>query len=500
MKFLSTRDSNLKAVNFSQAMLNPATNGLYVPQKLPKLPNNFFYKNMNANYKDFALEIFKLFNFDISENLLKDTLAKYDTFDTKKVCPLSKLNDDLFILELFHGQSKAFKDMALTPFGYLFSQLSKQQSNKNNKTTKHKQYLIAVATSGDTGPATLNAFKDCDNIKVVCIYPNGGTSDIQKLQMISDNDPNHFIFAINGNFDDAQSALKELLSGSDFNAKLKQKNISLSVANSVNFGRIAFQIIYHINTYAKLLAQKEITQHDFIKIIVPSGNFGNALGAYYAKKMGVNISKIAICTNENNILSEFINTGIYDLRNKKLIKTSSPAMDILKSSNVERVLYEMFGDKRVNELMISLEQNNFYKLTKNELKILQESFEAYESDDNYCQKIIAKYFHNGYIMDTHTATGFKAYDCKANSTNTSTNAIEVNVICSTAHWGKFAPFVAKALGKDNLNDKKASEFISTIADIKMPKFISELLNKQTKEPKILDTKNLQNEIIKLLDN
>ncbi len=487
MQFLNTRDENCQKYTFANAILNPNTNGLFVPDKLPKLPSDFFEKTKDYNYKQFALEVFRLFDLGLDEELLKHTLNTYDTFDTKEVCPLVKIKDDLFVLELFNGQTKAFKDMALTPFGYLFSNLAKSNS-------KNSKYLIIVATSGDTGPATLNAFKNCDKIKVVCMYPNGGTSDIQRLQMVSDSDTNHKILAIDGNFDDAQSALKRLLACDEFKNKLQQNNIYLSVANSVNFGRIAFQIIYHIYTYTKLLANGTIKNGESVRVIVPSGNFGNALGAYYAKAMGVNISKIVICTNQNNVLSDFINKGIYDLRDKKLIKTNSPAMDILKSSNVERVLYELFGSQRTAQLAKEFEQNNFYQLSNSEIEKLQQTFEAFSSDDEDCKKSIAKcYEQNKYIIDPHTATAFKAY-------NNKTNNNEVNIICSTAHWGKFAPFVADALGNQdaNISDAKACEFIANKSGIQIPTFVDELLKANTKEPKIINTNDLSDEILEFL--
>jgi len=488
MQFLNTRDDDAQKVSFANAILNPNTNGLFVPDELPKLPSDFFEKTKNYNYKQFALEVFRLFDLGLDEKLLKQTIDTYDAFDTKEVCPLVKIKDDLFILELFNGQTKAFKDMALTPFGYLFSKLAKENANKD------KQYLIIVATSGDTGPATLNAFKNCDGIKVVCMYPNGGTSDIQRLQMISDSDTNHKILAINGNFDDAQSALKRLLACDEFKDKLQQNNTYLSVANSVNFGRIAFQIVYHIYTYAQLLANNIIKKGDSVRVVVPSGNFGNALGAYYAKAMGVNISKIAICTNQNNVLSDFINKGIYDLRGKKLIKTNSPAMDILKSSNVERVLYELFGSKRTSQFIDEFEQNKFYQLNDNEIEKLQQTFEAFCSDDKDCAKSISQcYEQNNYIIDPHTATAFKAYEHKTNNN-------EINIICSTAHWGKFAPFVANALGNKecNISDAKACEFIANRADIKMPSFVKSLLKTSTQEPKIINTNQLSDEIFEFL--
>ena len=239
--------------------------------------------------------------------------------------------------------------------------------------------MILAATSGDTGPAALETFKNRANVKVACLYPDGGTSDVQRLQMVTEDASNLKVIGINGVFDDAQNALKHLLANANFKKALQEKNTKLSAANSVNFGRIIFQTIYHIHSYLELVRQNAITMGEEVYLNVPSGNFGNALGGYYAWKMGLPVAKIIISSNENNVLTRLIRDGKYDLRECEVVNTTSPAMDILKSSNIERVLFDLFGDIRTKELMNDLEDKNFYELKADELATLREYFDA-----DYC--------------------------------------------------------------------------------------------------------------------
>ena len=313
MKFIETRGNDgvkEKEVSFSEAILNPSASygGLYVPSFIPEVGSKFINSLLNKPYKEVAKKVIQLFNIDIDNSIINKALDRYDLFDDKnEPVPLVKIEGNLYVCELWHGQTRAFKDMALQPFGVILSHLAKQQK---------QNYLILTATSGDTGPAALKTFEDKEYIKVVCMYPSGGTSDVQRLQMVTSNDTNLKVIGIKGNFDDAQTALKNLLNNDEFKKTLKEKNIKLSAANSVNFGRIIFQIIYHIYSYIKLLQENIIKEDEKIDIIIPSGNFGNALGAYYAKKMGFNIDKIIIASNENNILTELFTKGEYDLRGK----------------------------------------------------------------------------------------------------------------------------------------------------------------------------------------
>lgn len=466
MKLHQTRaneDENLKAVEFSEALLAPSSNhgGLYAPLNPPKLNDEFFTNAKALNYEQIALEVIKKFEFDVSQEVFKKALKRYLKFDKpNEPVQVVKIGENLYINELYHGPTRAFKDMALQPFGAILSEIAN---------LKDENYLIMCATSGDTGPATLETFGDAPNIKVVCLYPKDGTSEVQRLQMINASAKNLKVIGIEGNFDDAQKALKTLLSDQKFKTELKELGISLSAANSVNFGRILFQIIYHIYAYVYLLKTRALKPKESFDIIVPSGNFGNALGAYYAKKMGANIKKIKIVSNANNILTEFFTQGIYDLRDKSLIKTISPAMDILISSNIERLLFDKFGAVRTKELMQNLAQNGFYKLNQTELEELKKDFEADFCSDEECEKIIKEQANNGVIVDPHTATCFKM----------SLNLTRLTVITSTAHWVKFAPSMFKACKNEELKDEKSGleELAKEFKDI-VPESIKSLFDLQ----------------------
>ncbi len=379
-----------------------------------------------------AYDILKSFEVDIDEETIKGALDRYRGFDNPTTDPLEKIKDDLFILELYHGQTRAFKDMALQPFGYILSKKA-QELNRN--------YLIMVATSGDTGPATLEAFKNQDNIKVVCLYPSGGTSDVQRLQMVTEDAKNEKVLGVVGNFDDTQTTLKELLSSEEFREELRKRDISLSAANSVNFGRIIFQIIYHIYSYIELVRRGEISLGEEIYICCAIWKFWKCLGGYYAKMAGVPIKKLLVSSNINNILTEFIETGVYDISDRELIKTNSPAMDILISSNVERLLFHKFGAKRTKELMEALKRDKKYSLTKEEREEIQKDFKATFSTDDEAKDEIEYFIENyNYIIDPHTATSIKSYKEREDK-NIKT------VVCSTAEWTKFSQTVLRLWGK-----------------------------------------------------
>lgn len=488
MQFIQTRgvDTSKPAeVSFSEAILSPSASfgGLYVPKEIPNISIDFLKLHENKSYKELAYSVLKLFDIDIQESVIHSALDLYDNFDEKEnPIPVEKIGENLFVSELYHGPTRAFKDMALQPFGHILSHLA-QKMNQN--------YLIMAATSGDTGPAALATFRDKPNIKVVCLYPDGGTSDVQRLQMVTEEGQNLKVVGIKGNFDDAQNALKEMISSVDFKEELERDNIKISAANSVNFGRIIFQIIYHFHSYLELIRKGEIAYTDKINLVVPSGNFGNALGAYYAKKMGVNIDKILIASNANNVLTELINEGRYDLREKSLIPTLSPAMDILKSSNVERIFFDKFGSQRTRELMESLNTNNYYELTKNEIDALQEDFAASYSDDKFGIETINRYFKNGYLMDPHTATCIKAYE-DFGDMKTKT------VIYSTAEWTKFSPTVATAIGLEEKTDEEALTKIFTSAKMSIHPNILSLFSKEIKHNLVVDKSEILSETIKFL--
>ncbi len=488
MRFIETRGNDGKkpsSVQFSEAILSPSASygGLYVPQDLPDLDQDFLEKHLSSHYKTLALDFLDRFGIDIEKEVLEAAVNRYDGFDDpQNPVPVVPIEEDCFVSELYHGQTRAFKDMALQPFGYILSKLAQQ---------REENYLIMAATSGDTGPATLETFKNQPNIKVACLYPDGGTSDVQRLQMVTEDAENLKVIGVKGNFDDTQHALKELLASEDFKEELEARGIKLSAANSVNFGRIIFQIIYHIHSYLELVRQKTVQMGEKVYMVVPSGNFGNALGAYYAKKAGLPIEKILIASNINNVLSDWINTGIYDISGRTLVLTESPAMDILKSSNIERVMFDKFGAQRTGELMEELNKTNKFQLTSDELASLQEDFAATFSNDEEGEAVIAAYAQKGYIMDPHTATCLKAY-------KTLREKKIPTILYSTAEWTKFSTTVAKALGHAVTNDVEALRWISEHAKVKVPSMITALFTKPVVHDIIVEKKDIKGEMLNFL--
>ena len=490
MGFIETRGNDgkrAKEISFSEAILNPSSSfgGLYVPKNLPNLGDSFIENHINKSYKELAFDILKAFEIDIDDSEIQKALDLYDNFDNSlNPSPVVKVKDDLYVNEQYHGPTRAFKDMALQPFGSIFSSIAQKRG---------ENYLILAATSGDTGPAALNTFRNKKNIQVVCLYPDGGTSDVQRLQMVCEDGENLKVLGIKGNFDDAQNALKSLLASNSFKAELEKDDIKLSAANSVNFGRIIFQIIYHFWSYLELIRQNAIKNGENIYLVVPSGNFGNVLGAYYAQKMGLYIEKLLVASNENNILTQWINTGVYDIRDKALKLTKSPAMDILKSSNIERVIFDLFGSTRTKELMENLNKNNIFTMTQDETKELQKYFSATFSNDSFGNTTIKEFLDSGYLMDPHTATCIKAYnELKEKPLKT--------VIYSTAEWTKFSPTVLNALKQDSqkYSDKEALEEISTKFGATLPQSIKNLFSAKINHSSVINKENIESEIIKFI--
>ena len=489
MHFIETRgndDQHPEKVSFSEAILSPISSfgGIYSPESLPELGEGFLTSHIDSNYKTLARAVLNAFDIDIDAGIIDTALSLYDAFDDpENPVPVVKVKDDLYVSELWHSPTRAFKDMALQPFGTVLSSIA-QNRNEN--------YLILAATSGDTGPAALETFKNKANVQVACMYPDGGTSDVQRLQMVTEDAANLKVIGVRGDFDDTQNALKHLLASKSFKDILKEKNILLSAANSVNFGRIIFQTIYHIHSYLELVRQNAIQLGDKVYLNVPSGNFGNALGGYYAMKMGLPVEKILIASNNNNILTKLINTGAYDLRNSSVIPTTSPAMDILKSSNIERIFFDLFGESRTKELMSQLDSEQHYQLSANELDQIQSIFSADFCNDDEGKKYIKDAFADGYLMDPHTATCFKTYDsCREKPLKT--------IVYSTAEWTKFSPVIANALtGEVDTHDLDALKSIAKEADIEIPDIINGLFDKEVTQKSIIEIDEIESEILSFL--
>ncbi|MCP4188571.1 MAG: threonine synthase [Gammaproteobacteria bacterium] len=490
MQFTETRGNDgsyAESVSFADAILSPVASfgGIYSPKQIPVINQEFLQRHLNSDYKALALSLLSLWDIDVEPPVLQDAVESYDGFDdSNNPAPVVKLEQSIYVSELYHGPTRAFKDMALQPFGKILSVLAQG---------RNEEFLILTATSGDTGPAALDTFRNRDNIRVVCLYPDGGTSDVQRLQMITESANNLKVIGIKGDFDDAQAALKSLLSSGSFNQRLKELNISLSAANSVNFGRIMFQIIYQFHSYLELVRQQAIAMGDRVNLHIPSGNFGNALGAYYARQMGLPVEQIYIASNANNVLTDWVNTGSYDTTSRSLITTSSPAMDILKSSNVERVLFDLFGSIRTHELMKSLDEQGFYQLKDDETARIQEIFSASYCSDEEGHNYIKDSFSNGYLMDPHTATCLKS--CKMAKTVND----HVNIVYSTAEWTKFAPTINQAItGETGRSDLEALESIANTANIQIPDIVLSLFDKPIRHTDVVEKSQIESQILAFL--
>ncbi len=457
------------SLSLEEALLHPSSpsKGLYTLKKWPKLD---FSQFLSLDYKGLAKAL--CMHLGVRLNGLEKALNRCSI-----QAPLKQLKGfsfPLFVQELYHGPTLAFKDMALQPLGVLLSEGAKKAQQK---------LVVLVATSGDTGPATLESLAQLENVFVVCLYPSKGTSLIQALQMQTAQAPNLKVYGIEGDFDKAQSLLKTLLNSPDFKHGLEKLGFSVGVANSINFGRVLFQIVYHVWGYLELVRLGTINYAGPIKIVVPSGNFGNALGAFYAKEMGLPVCKIAVVSNANNVLEDFIKTGVYDIRQRSLQKTYAPAMDILKSSNVERLLYHLFGFKRTQECMQALDIHQFYSLTAHELSLLQKHFESYSCTDETCLENIANIYNShGYLIDPHTATAFNAL--KENTPH---------ILVSTASWSKFPSTIYLALEGKNCSDQKALELLEQ-KEIKPPVSVQTLLKKTPHHLEVLQIPEIASHI------
>lgn len=456
MKYLSTRDSNVR-VSSAQAITKgiSAEGGLFVPETLPKLNVEEIGLLSKMSYIERAKTILSLFLTDFTEEEL-DTCVKgaYETgFSDEKVAPVVTVKEGMHILELFKGPTCAFKDMALQILPHLLTVAS-------NKAAKGVKIVILVATSGDTGKAALEGFKDVENTKILVFFPSDGVSPMQKLQMCTQEGNNVAVSAIEGNFDDAQSGVKKIFTDEKITAKLTQNNMAFSSANSINWGRLAPQIVYYFSAYADLLEKGVIESGDKINITVPTGNFGNILAAYYAKEMGLPVNKLICASNSNNVLTEFLTTGVYD-RNRKFFTTISPSMDILISSNLERLLYSIAGSEKVKGWMGELTSKGTYKVDEATADKISECFAAGYCDDKQTKDTIAKLFkENGYLCDTHTAVAVKVYEDYKVKTGDTTPT----VIASTASPFKFGAAVLEAVeGKESGLDE--FEMVNRLAQV-----------------------------------
>ena len=448
MFYKSTRNSEVK-ISSAEAIVQGISNdgGLFVPSEIPSISMDEIVSLGDMSYAERAAYVFKKFLTDFTDAELKYcTESAYNdkSFATANIAEISHLFDGTYVLELWHGPTCAFKDMALQILPYLLTTSLK-------KTGINKKVVILVATSGDTGKAALEGFADVEGTSIMVFYPQDGVSAMQKRQMATQEGKNVTVCALKGNFDDCQNGVKAIFTDKAIADRLAKNNILLSSANSINWGRLAPQIVYYVSTYAELLKNKEIEYGEKINVVVPTGNFGNILAAYYAKLMGIPVNKLICASNSNNVLTDFINTGVYD-RNRKFYTTVSPSMDILISSNLERLLYHLSGnnDAVINDWFGKLKTDGKYEISADVKAKISELFWAGCCSDDETKAEIKSTFENyNYLLDTHTAVAVKVYEDYKKATGDETKT----VIASTANPYKFSGAVYEAVGGTPVEDE-----------------------------------------------
>ena len=428
---------------------------------------------------------------ELADKLGEYTEKAYSRFDGDPA-PVVKVDENLFVLELWHGPTHAFKDIALTLLPYLLVG-SKQLLGKKEST------LILVATSGDTGKAALEGFTGVDGTDIIVYYPSDGVSDLQKMQMMTQKGDNVYVSAITGNFDDAQTAVKKIFTDAQTAEKLDSLGVKLSSANSINFGRLVPQIAYYFSAYLDMLNAGEIEKGEKVNFCVPSGNFGNILAGYYAKQMGLPVGKLICASNKNNVLTDFIKTGEYSIQ-RKFHKTTSPSMDILISSNLERLVFELSArdDQLTAKRMEELKTNGVYSITESELAELKQTFWADYSSEDEVEDTLYDYFDEyGYIADTHTSVALSVYDKYVEETDDETKT----VVLSTASPYKFVNDVLRALGEKPGRDELTSlEKLEEVTALPLPETLSELPTLEKRFTKVIDKDDALNTVLEYVEN
>ena len=480
MNYISTRGNNQKMTSAQAIIAGLADDGgLFVPDELPQVDMEFIKGLTKLSYQERAARVLGCFLTDYTDEEIKGCVERaYGSgkFDDAAVAPLN-IMEDVSVLELWHGPTSAFKDMALQLLPQLLSTALKKTGEKN-------QVLILVATSGDTGKAALEGFRDVEQTKIIVFYPENGVSRIQKLQMVTQQGENVAVTAVKGNFDDAQSGVKAIFSDREFNAKLNEAGVSLSSANSINWGRLVPQIVYYFSAYADLLKAGVIRAGDEISFTVPTGNFGDILAGYYALRMGLPVKKLICASNTNNVLTDFLTTGVYD-RNRDFFKTISPSMDILISSNLERLLYHVTNDAaQVAEWMKSLAETGRYDVGADVLAKIQATFGCDWADDQKTMETInAVYGERKYIADTHTAVAWDSahkYMLQGNA--------EPMVVVSTASPYKFNESVLTALGEaiEGMDEFQLLDKLQSMNSFKIPAGLAALKNAEVRHGNVVE--------------
>ena len=499
MNYISTRGYDRKYTAAEAIITGIAPDGgLFVPETIPQISAGEIEEMKNMQFFQISARVLSKYLTDFTEaELLEFAQAAYDEEKWgENPIPLVQLNaynDREYILELWHGPTCAFKDVALQMLPHLMTASVK-------KTGINKKICILTATSGDTGKAALEGFKDLPGTEIIVFYPTGGVSDAQKLQMVTTEGSNTHVIAVNGCFDDAQTGVKKIFGDEAFAAKLDANGIMLSSANSINWGRLAPQIAYYVYSYVELLRQEKIGKGEEINIVVPTGNFGNILAAWFAKQMGIPVRKLICASNRNKVLCDFFSTGTYD-RNREFFKTTSPSMDILISSNLERLLYEVTGGNsaQVIEWMTGLNTEGKYSVDKDTLKSLQHSFVGGFADETGVAKtILDVYDRTDHVIDTHTAVGFNIFGRYHTRSNDETKTVFV----STASPFKFAPVVMDSIrGAGYSGGRSIETVIKELSDesgLEIPKSIAELGTKEIRHKDVIDKEQMEDKVAEIL--
>lgn len=465
--YRSTR-SDCKPVKASEAILKglPEDGGLFVPEYIPMLDKTL-NELSQMTYQQVAYEVMKLFFTDFNKEQLMSCIEKaYDSkFDVEEIAPLVEAND-AFYLELFHGSTIAFKDMALSILPHLMTTSAKMNH-------VDKEIVILTATSGDTGKAALAGFASVEGCKIIVFYPKNGVSMIQEKQMITQKGDNTFVVGISGNFDDAQTGVKHIFNDKQMEEELNKHGYQFSSANSINIGRLVPQIVYYVYSYVQLLKEEKIDDKEAINFVVPTGNFGNILAAYFAKNMGLPIHKLICASNDNKVLYDFFDTGIYN-KNREFILTSSPSMDILISSNLERLVYRIAnGNPEKNKVfMDALNHSGTYTIDSEMADQLHDFYGNYATEEETAAYVKNLFEQTGYVVDTHTAVAGAVYE----KYKASTNDTHKTVIVSTASPYKFARSVMTAINQeyDTLGEFELIDELSVISNVVVPEAIEEI--------------------------
>lgn len=489
--YQSTRSAGTK-VTASQAILKGLADdgGLFVPVTIPKLDKSL-EEISKMSYQETAYQVMKQFFTDFTEDELKKCIERaYDSkFDTKEIAPLVE-KDGVYYLELFHGATIAFKDMALSILPHLLTTSAKKNDIKN-------QIVILTATSGDTGKAALAGFADVEGTSIIVFYPKNGVSAIQERQMVTQKGANTKVVGITGNFDDAQSGVKAMFNNKELAKTMDAKGYQFSSANSINIGRLVPQVVYYVYSYTRLLAQGAIKPGEAVNFVVPTGNFGNILAAFYAKNMGLPVGKLICASNDNKVLFDFFETGVYD-RNRDFILTTSPSMDILISSNLERLIFKIAGDdaKATADMMAALSNAGKYTISDDMKAQMKDFVGGWASEDKTAAEIKRVYEDTGYVMDTHTAVASAVYYDYKENTKDDTKT----VIASTASPYKFATSVMTAIdGKYNgMDDFALIDELSKTSSTKIPNAVEEIRSAAVLHDTVCETADMQKTVESIL--